>query len=79
MGVLFVSVVILALDDFRLFWMEFKPDTVHPFIQHLLQLFCLSSAHTVAYSIIRISLKGDGRIFPHHPLIECVVEKEVGQ
>ena len=47
-GQLFVPVVILAVDDYRLFWMEFKPDTVHSFIQYLLQLFCLSSAHTVA-------------------------------
>ena len=45
----------------------------------LQQLLCLSFALGVDDHIIRLTLKRDGRVIPAHPVIERMMQEEVGQ
>jgi hypothetical protein len=47
------------------------------FLYGTLYHLCLSFAFTVSDGIICISLKRYGRVIPHHPFIERIMQEEV--
>jgi hypothetical protein len=72
-------IVVLAVDDPSLRRMKLQTALLEPTTDGLLHRTGLPLAPTVDDGIARITLERDAREGPLHPLIERVVQEEVGQ
>jgi hypothetical protein len=80
-GVLRLSpaVAVLAVDDLRLFRMQFESKGPKPLGESDPQTSGLCLGVAVDYRIIRVALEGTARILPVHPSVERIVHEEVSE
>ena len=73
------TIRILAVHDAGLVRMKLQTETRQPGADGVQDMLCLELAHAVDYRIICIALEADVGELPTQPLIERIVEEEVGQ
>src|SRR5215471_10262625 len=73
------SVIILAVDDARLRRMHFQPTLSKTTSDALQNLLRLRLCPAVRDNIICVSLEGYARMDPAHPVVECEMQKDIGQ
>jgi len=73
------SPALLAKDDLGLLRMEPQLAPLEPFFNPMADEPSLSLRPAVNDHIIRIPLEGERRILIRHPLIEHVMQKDIGQ
>ena len=78
-GMVSAPIIILAVDDLCLLRMKRQPAFHKPLLKCIPQRRCLLLTPAVADRVIGIALKRDAGMVPLHPLVERVVEKEIGQ
>jgi hypothetical protein len=74
-GITSPSVIILAVDNLRLLWMQLHTTFTYAFLYGTLYHPRLSRALAVNDGIISVSLKRNGRIVPCHPLVERIMQE----
>src|SRR3954452_7131450 len=76
-GIVATSVIILAIDDFRLLGMKCQSTFSKPFLKRDAQGRSLFLTATVTDRIVGIALEGNARMVPVHPHIERVMQKKI--
>ena len=74
-----MPVVILAVDDLRLLGMRFQLAPPQTLFDLAVDELRLSPRSTVDNDIIRITLERDVRKILRHPLVEYVMQEDIGQ
>jgi hypothetical protein len=74
-----VSIAIFTEDNFCLLHIQFQPTFSQPTSDSIQQVFGLLFTYTMANHIIGIAFKRYFRKMPLHPLVQCIVQKQIGK
>src|SRR4051794_23077149 len=76
-GIVPTSVIILAIDDFRLLGMKCQSAFSKPVLKRDAQSRSLLLTATVTDRVVGVTLEGNARMVPVHPHIKRVVQKKI--
>jgi hypothetical protein len=78
-GITSTPVCILAVNNLCLLRVKFQIALPQSFSNTRFQILRFRFGYAVHNDVIRVALESDFRVFPSHPVIKGIVQKEIGQ
>ena len=70
---------VLAVDHFGLIGMKLQSTVIQSIRKSLLEVMRLLEAAAMYQSVVCVSAKRQFREIRHHPPVECIVQKQIGE